>query len=86
MRRLSRLLLLAALVAGASAFDLLDPSSVVDELSHSAGLEKWKKPDFCGCAAGRWRERQWRCAGRCGGHAPAGSAATNGPGRGAAGL
>ena len=55
MRSLSLLLLLAALVAGASAIDLLDPTQLVDELSgHSAGTEKWKKPDFCGCARG-WR-------------------------------
>lgn len=48
MRTLSCLLLLAALVGAASAFSLVDPSEVVDQLSHSAGLEKWKKPDFCG--------------------------------------
>ena len=51
MRTLSCLLLLAALVGAASAFSLVDPSEVVDQLSHSAGLEKWKKPDFCGCAS-----------------------------------
>lgn len=70
MRSPSRLLLLAALVAGAAAFDLLDPSEVVDKLSHSAGLEKWKKPDFCGCAGlrGRWRWRDGAVARRCAGH------------------
>jgi hypothetical protein len=53
MRSLSLLLLLAALAAGASAIDLLDPTQLVDELSgRSAGTEKWKKPDFCGCARG----------------------------------
>lgn len=43
------LLLLAACLASARALDLLDPTAVVEELSqHSQGLERWKRPEFCG--------------------------------------
>ena len=43
------LLLLAACLASARALDLLDPTAVVEELSqHSHGLERWKRPEFCG--------------------------------------
>jgi hypothetical protein len=43
------LLLLATCMSGSRALDLLDPTSLVDELSQrSAGLERWKKPEFCG--------------------------------------
>ena len=52
MRSLPIALLLLAGLATSHAFDLLDPSTLVQELSqHSAGLEKWRRPEFCGCVA-----------------------------------
>lgn len=50
MRSFAGLLLVAAcLSVGSAVSDLLDPTSLVDELSQrSAGLQRWKKPEFCG--------------------------------------
>lgn len=55
MRTLSvLLLLLAGLAASSRAFELLDPSDWVGEFSAGGqGLERWKRPDYCGEGVGR---------------------------------
>ncbi|KAL4450088.1 hypothetical protein ABPG77_010757 [Micractinium sp. CCAP 211/92] len=54
------LLLLLAAAGGAAALDLLDPSKIVEALSAGVGVERWRRPDFCGkydCPPYRRKER-----------------------------
>ncbi|PSC72087.1 Heme-binding 2 [Micractinium conductrix] len=49
MRAAAALLLLSACLGACQALDLLDPAGLVETLSTGgAGLERWKRPDFCG--------------------------------------